>query len=450
MGMTIINETHDPARQSWIATANQPGCDFPIQNLPLGIFSSAGRKSRGGVAIGDQIFDLSAGLEAGVLSGEAADAARAAVGPTLNTLMARGLDSASALRAQLSNLLRADGPGRLRAEPLADRLLVPMASAQMHLPVKVDNFTDFICSTFHALRISRRPLDAALPPVLQYMPVAYHARASSLRLSGEDVRRPQGQSKAGDQPVQFGPSRMLDFELEVGAFIASGNTLGSPIPIESALSQLFGYCLLNDWSARDIQFWESMLGPFLGKSLATTISPWVITAEALRPFRTTVFKPRPDWPRPLPYLCSESDRHEGGMDIDLEAYILTRRMRDTGLSPARVTKTNLRFACWTFAQMVAHHTSNGCNLQPGDILGGGTISGPSDEGRACLAECAEPLNLPNGEIRRYVEDEDEVIFRGRAQRQGYVPIGFGECRARILAAFHSAKRKELVTSEPRG
>jgi fumarylacetoacetase len=437
--MMILNETHDPARQSWIATANQPDSDFPIQNLPFGVFSSGGPKSRGGVAIGDRIFDLSAGLEAGVFSAEAAEAARAASGTTLNALLARGLDSASALRAQLSNLLRADGPGRSRVEPLADRLLVPMESAQLHLPVKVDNFTDFICSAFHALRISGRPLDATVPPVLQYMPVAYHGRASSLRLSGENVRRPQGQSKPGDQPVQFGSSKMLDFELEVGAFIASGNMLGSPIPIESAPSQLFGYCLLNDWSARDVQFWESMLGPFLGKSLATTISPWVITAEAMRPFRTKVFKPRPDWPDPLPYLYSENEQREGGMDIDLEAYILTRQMRDTGQTPARVTKTNLRFAYWTFAQMVTHHTSNGCNLQPGDILGGGTISGPSDASRACLAEYVEPLILPNGEIRRYLEDDDEVIFRGRAQREGCVSIGFGECRARILAAFHSAR-----------
>lgn len=432
--MTKLNDTHDPTRQSWVTAANQPDCDFPIQNLPFGVFDSAGRNPRGGVAIGDQIFDLSAGLEAGLFSGAALDAARAASCPVLNGLMARGVDSASALRARLSDLLRADGPERFRVEGLADRLLVPIASARIYLPVDARNFTDFVCSTFHALRITRRPPDAELPPVLQFMPVAYHGRASSVQVSGERVRRPHGQSKPADQPVQFGPSKMFDFELEVGAFIASGNELGSPIPIESAASQIFGYCLLNDWSARDVQFWESMLGPFLGKSLATTISPWVVTAEALRPFHTKVFKPRPDWPEPLPYLRSERDQREGGVDIDLEAYILTQRMRDSRLQPTRITNTNLRFAYWTFAQMVAHHTSNGCNLQPGDILGGGTISGPSDDSRACLAEYAEPLNLSNGEVRRYLEDGDEVIFKGRASREGYVSIGFGECRAHILPA----------------
>lgn len=267
------------------------------------------------------------------------------------------------------------------------------------------------------------------------MPVAYHGRASSVQVSGEAVRRPHGQSKPADQQVQFGPSKMLDFELEVGAFVASGNVPGSTIPIESAASQIFGYCLLNDWSARDIQFWESMLGPFLGKSFATTISPWVVTAEALRPFQTKVFKPRPDWPEPLPYLRSERDRREGGFNIDLEAYILTERMRGSRLQPAPVTNTNLGFAYWSFAQMIAHHTSNGCNLQPGDILGGGTISGPSDESRACLAEYAEPLILPNGEVRRYLEDGDEVIFKARANREGYASVGFGECRARILPAL---------------
>jgi fumarylacetoacetase len=432
--MTKLNDTHDPDRQSWITAANQPDCDFPIQNLPFGVFDSGGRNPSGGVAIGDQIFDLSAGIEAGLFSGAALDGARAAFGPALNSLMALGLDSAGALRARLSDLLRADGPERSRVEGLADRLLVPMASARMHLPVDVRNFTDFVCSTFHALRITRRPPDAELPLVLQYMPVAYHGRASSVQVSGEAVRRPNGQSKPADRQVQFGPSNMLDFELEVGAFIASGNELGSPIPIESAASQIFGYCLLNDWSARDIQFWESMLGPFLGKSLATTISPWVVAAEALRPFHTKVFKPRPDWPEPLPYLRSEPDQREGGVDINLEAYILTQRMRASRLQPTRITNTNLRFAYWTFAQMVAHHTSNGCNLQPGDILGGGTISGPSDESRACLVEYAEPLNLPNGEVRRYLEDGDEIVFKGRAKREGYISIGFGECRARVVTA----------------
>jgi fumarylacetoacetase len=440
--MGKLNDTHDSARRSWVSSANWPNTDFPIQNLPFGIFSVDGHNPRGGVAIGDRIFDLYAGLEAGLFSGEAAEAARAGSNPTLNLLMARGMDSASILRARLSDLLRVDGPESSQVERLAHRLLIPMAAVQMHLPVQIEDFSDFICSTFHALRITGRPPDSDLPPVLQHMPVAYHGRASSVRISGEGVRRPHGQSRPADRAVQFGPSKMLDFELEVGAFIASGNALGSPVPIESALSHIFGYCLLNDWSARDIQYWESMLGPFLSKSLSTTISPWVVTPEALLPFRSPVFKPRPDWPAPLSYLFSAADQSEGGMDIDLEAFVLTRRMREKGQPPARVTKTNLRFAYWTFAQMVAHHASNGCNLQPGDLLGGGTISGPTDESRACLAEHTEPFRLTNDEIRTFLEDEDEVIFHGRAQRDGYVPIGFGECRARILATFDGLQQVE--------
>jgi fumarylacetoacetase len=264
------------------------------------------------------------------------------------------------------------------------------------------------------------------------MPVAYHGRASSVRISGEALRRPHGQAKDSNGVVQFGPSKALDFELEVGAFIASGNALGSPIPIEAASSHVFGYCLLNDWSARDTQFWESMLGPFLSKSLSTSISPWIVSSEALAPFRAPVFTPsQPDWPATLPYLQSEMDRVEGGMNIELEAYIETGRMRELGEAPARVVATNLKYAYWSFAQMIAHHTSNGCNLQPGDLLGCGTVSGPTDESRACFMEHTEPLRLPNGESRRYLEDDDEIIFKGRAKHEGHVAIGFGECRARI-------------------
>ena len=260
-----LNETHDPSRRSWLQSANHPDTDFPIQNLPLGIFREGGI-ARGGTAIGDRIFDLAAALDLGFLSGEAANAARAAAGDTLNPLMALGSRPASALRARLSDLLRADGPERRRVESHANRLLVPMSSAEMLLPAKIGNFTDFVCSTFHAQRAVRKPLDSPLAPVLTYMPVAYHGRASSIRVSGEDIRRSQGQFKDANGVVQFGPSKAFDFELEVGAFVSTGNSLGSPIPIESAASYIFGYCLLNDWSARDVQFWESMLGPFLSKS----------------------------------------------------------------------------------------------------------------------------------------------------------------------------------------
>jgi fumarylacetoacetase len=423
-----LNETHDPSRHSWIQSANQSDTDFPIQNLPLGIFREAGAV-RGGVAIGDRIFDLNAALALGLFSGDAAVAARAASGETLNPLMAIGARAASALRAQLSDLLRINGPERTRVESHADQLLIPMSSAEMLLPAKVGNFTDFVCSTFHAQRVMRKALDSPLASVLCYMPVAYHGRASSVRVSGESVRRPHGQFKDDQSVVQFGPSQALDFELEVGAFIATGNTLGSPVPIETASSEIFGYCLLNDWSARDVQFWESMLGPFLSKSLSTTISPWVITAEALAPFRTSIFvPPQPDLPPPLPYLQDETDRKEGGIDIELEAYLSTSKMRESGERTARIVATNFKYAYWSFAQLIAHHTSNGCNLQPGDLLGSGTVSGPTDESRACLLEHTEPLRLPNGEMRQFLQDEDEVIFRARAQRTGFVAIGFGECR----------------------
>jgi fumarylacetoacetase len=310
-----------------------------------------------------------------------------------------------------------------------------MSSAEMLLPVKVGNFTDFVCSTFHAQRAVRKPLDSPLAPVLCYMPVAYHGRASSVRISGEEARRPHGQFKDSDGRVQFGPSKALDFELEVGAFVSTGNPLGSPIPIDSASSHIFGYCLLNDWSVRDVQFWESMLGPFLSKSLSTTISPWIVSPEALVPFRTSIFRPpQPDFPAPLAYLDSETDRAQGGIDIELNVYFSTPRMRDSGEPPARIVSTNLKYAYWSFAQMIAHHTSNGCNLQPGDLLGSGTVSGPTDESRACFLEHTEPLRLPNGESRRYVEDSDEITFKGRAKREGYVAVGFGECRARIVSA----------------
>src|SRR5579862_5376158 len=299
-----LNETHDPSRRSWLQSANQPDTDFPIQNLPLGIFREGGI-ARGGTAIGDRIFDLAAALDLGFLSGEAGNAARAAAGDTLNPLMALGSRPASALRARLSDLLRADGPERRRVESHANRLLVPMSSAEMLLPAKIGNFTDFVCSTFHAQRAVRKPLDSPLASVPTYMPVAYHGRASSVRISGEEVRRPQGQFKDSSGAVVFGLSRAFDFELEVGSFVSSGNPLGSPIPIDSASSHICGFCLLNDWSARDVQFWESMLGPFLSKSLSTTISPWVVSPEALAPFRTTVLRrPQPEWPSPFAYLHS--------------------------------------------------------------------------------------------------------------------------------------------------
>jgi fumarylacetoacetase len=439
--MARLNQTHDPARRSWVESANRADGDFPIQNLPLGVFRRDGEKPRGGVAIGDRIVDLSAALEAGLFAGEVAEAARAASGPRLNPLLARGNDAAGALRARLSDLLRADGPERARIEAMAERVLVPMAAARLELPVEIGGFSDFMMSIYHTERGGRisRP-DNPLPANFKSVPIGYNSRASSIRVSGEAVRRPNGQYRDSDGSIAFGPSRWLDFEMEVGVFIGTGNAWGEPIPITAAGDHIFGFCLLNDWSARDLQRWESApLGPFLAKSLGTTISPWIVTAEAMEPYRIPAFRRAAGDPAPLPYLTSAADQAEGGYDLALEASILTGRMREEGAAPHRVTATSFRHLYWTVAQMVTHHASNGCNLEPGDILASGTVSGPSDESRACMFELSangkEPVRLPNGETRPWIEDGDEVIFRARAARQGCAAIGFGECRARIAPAL---------------
>jgi fumarylacetoacetase len=322
---------------------------------------------------------------------------------------------------------------------MAHALLVPMTDARLVLPAQIGSFTDFLTSIYHTERGGRvtRP-DSPIPPPFRHLPIAYNGRATSVRASGEDVRRPNGQWRRADGTVQFGPCEQLDFELEVGMFVGRGNALGEPVAIDDATSHMFGYCLLNDWSARDIQRWESALGPFLGKSLSTTISCWVVTAEALAPFRAPAFPRPPGDPAPLPYLHGTADQAQGGLDLTLEAYLETPRMRRERAAPARITRTNFIHMYWTFAQMLTHHMSNGCNLRPGDLLGSGTASGPLDENRACLSEItgrgAHSFALPNGESRIFLEDGDEVIFRARAERAGFVQIGFGECRARVVSA----------------
>jgi fumarylacetoacetase len=438
--MVQLNATHDPARHSWVESANRPDSDFPIQNLPFGIFRRPGKAPRGGVAIGDRIFDLAAGYDAGLFSGLAADAARTCAGPRLNPLMELGNRPASALRARLSDLLRADGPERAKVEQAAEQLLVPMAHATLDLPVAVSSFTDFMASIYHTTRGGRinRP-DNPLPVNFKHVPIAYNSRASSVRASGDAVKRPNGQYRQQDGSIGFGPCRWLDFEMEVGIFIGAGNKWGSPIPLARAGEHIFGFCLLNDWSARDIQRWESApLGPFLAKSVGTTISPWIVTHEAMMPFRTPAFSRDAGDPPPLPYLSDPSDQAEGGYDFSLGAYILTDGMRAASEAPHRICATNFRHLYWTVAQMVTHHASNGCNLLPGDLLGTGTVSGPTDDGRACMAEItvqgSEPIELPNGETRPWIADGDEVIFRARAERAGAAAIGFGECGARIEPA----------------
>jgi fumarylacetoacetase len=426
-----MDATHDPARKSWVVSANAADTDFPIQNLPFGVFSRLGGTPRGGVAIGDQVLDLRGAIDAGLLRSEAAEAASE---PVLNRLMAMGRAASASLRAALSDLLREGST----AAAQAGRILVPMADVGMHLPGSIANFSDFMASYHHTARLgARRNAQAPLPPAFRHLPVAYHSRASSVRVSGEAVTRPNGQWQAKDGTMRFGPTEALDYELELAIWVAGENALGTPVPMSRAPERLFGYGLLNDWSARDIQRWEMPpLGPFLAKSLATSVSPWIVTAEAMAPFAVpAAARPEGD-PPPLPHLDSEWNRKQGGLSLAMEVWLLTPRMRAEGIPPARLTATDFAHMYWTPAQMVTHHASNGCNLLPGDLLGSGTCSGATDESRACLAEIvlSGPVQLPNGETRRFLQDGDEVIFRARAQRQGAVPIGFGECRATILPA----------------
>jgi fumarylacetoacetase len=426
-----LNETHDPNRRSFLAAANEPGCDFPIQNLPLCIFRRTAEPARGGIAIGDQVLDLTAALAAGLFVGQTEEAARAAAGPALNPLMALGNRHASALRARAVELLSAGNVDEARVR----RALVPAAAARFEVPARVGTFTDFLCSIDHTLRMSRT---GELPPAFGHLPIAYHSHASTVT-NAATIHRPNVQFRDKDGVVRFAPEPSLDFELEMAAWVGIGNVMGEPVPLAAAPDRIFGYCLLNDWSARGIQGWESVpLGPFLGKSFATSISPFVVTAEALLPFRTKRRERTADEPEPFAYLTTPEDAEAGGLDLALTAYLVTPRMRLEGSAPAVVTRTNFRHMYWSFAQMLTHHASNGCSLQPGDLLGSGTTSGPTDESRACLAEISQrgttPLKLPNGETRAFLDDGDEVIFRGRAERNGFVGIGFGECRARISPA----------------
>jgi fumarylacetoacetase len=439
----MIDETHDGNRQSWVASANGHG-EFPLQNLPFGVFSPPGSAAsgggpRGGVAIGDMIVDLRAAAASGLFSGDAERAARAAAGPLLNPLMALGAGPRRALRRQLFALLAADGDGRAKAEPLAGQLLHPAAACSLHLPARVGNFTDFFAGIHHARNGGRRrDPNNPLSPNYKYVPVAYHSRASSVRVAGVPVRRPGGQRKLPNEDMPtFGPCRKLDYELELAIWIGPGNRQGEPIPIGRAHEHIFGIGLVNDWSARDIQQWESQpLGPFLGKSFHSTVSAWIVTPEALEPFRVAQ-PPRPQGdPAPLPYLSDDADQRQGGFDVALESFMVTPRMRERGQPPHRISRSNTTDLYWTLAQLVAHHTCNGCNLEPGDLFGTGTISGPSEEGWGSLSEQSmdgsRTLTLSSGETRTFLEDGDEAIFRAHCHRDGFAPIGLGESRGRVV------------------
>jgi fumarylacetoacetase len=436
----LIDETHDPKRSSWVASA-QGHAEFPIQNLPLGVFSTRGGSPHGGVAIGDKIFDLQAALNAGLFSGEAMGAAQAAAGATLNPLMALGSGARLALRKRISSLLSADGPERTQVEGLAGKLLHDAAACTMHLPAAIGAFTDFFAGIEHAANGGRRRgQNPPLAPNYKYVPVAYHSRASSIRPSGTPIRRPQGQRLVGTASTPtFGPCLKLDFELELAVWIGAGNDLGEPIPIARAADHIVGLGLVNDWSARDIQRWESApLGPFLSKNFGSTVSPWVITLEALAPFRIAQpVRPAGD-PQPLEYLWDQSDQANGAFDIDLEVSIRSAAMRAKGQPAKRVSLSNTKHLYWTLAQLVAHHTCGGCNLAPGDLFGSGTVSAPDPSGYGSIAELSydgeRPFEIAPDEKRSFLEDGDEVTFRAHAHRDGFVPIGFGECSGRIAGA----------------
>jgi len=441
--MTNLDQTHDQTLRSWVASANGHP-DFPIQNLPFGIFSPHGGSPRGGVAIGDEILDLKEAFSLGLFSGPARDAAEAASGASLNRLMALGSGPRAALRARLSQLLDAAGAERAKVEGYATVLLHKAVDCTLHLPARIGDYTDFYAGINHATNVGRlfRP-DQPLMPNYKYVPIGYHGRASSVRASGGAVVRPNGQRKpAAEEFPSYGPSRNFDYELELGIWIGPGNDLGTTVPIAAASEQIVGYCLLNDWSARDIQGWEYQpLGPFLAKNFHTTVSPWLVTPEALAPFRAAQ-TPRPAGdPRPLEYLWDDQDQAAGALDVALDVLLLTAGQRMAGEDPVRIGGSNTRALYWTPAQMVAHHASGGCNLGAGDLFGSGTISGTTTDSFGSLLEITEggrkPLALPSGETRRFLEDGDEVIFRAQCRRDGFVSIGFGECRGRVVPAPQS-------------
>jgi fumarylacetoacetase len=424
---------------SWVESANKAGCGFPLQNLPCCGFETAAGEIHIGVGIGDSILDLNQAAKNGLLDSLSDEVREACEAATLNGLMACGVDANGELRRRLTELLRQEA-GEASIEAMRTMLL-PVEGAAFRKPVAVGNYSDFYASVHHATNVGKlfRP-EQPLLPNYKWIPIGYHGRASSLVISRSPVVRPRGQTKppTADAPT-FGASRQLDYELEVAAYIGCGNALGEPISIAEAERHLFGISLLNDWSARDVQSWEYQpLGPFLGKSFATSVSPWVVSMEALAPYRVALAKRGEDDPKPLAYL-QDLEIGRAGIDLKLEVYLATDAMRERGLAPMRVSEGNLRDLYWSFAQMVAHHTSNGCNLLPGDLIASGTVSGPDEGMQGCLLEMtrrgAAPLQLPSGESRTFLEDGDEVILRGFCEREGLPRIGLGECRGMIAPAL---------------
>lgn len=450
-----IDETHDPKLESWVESANDPNTDFPIQNLPLCTFVASVEGEPDavsphiGVRIGDMILALDVLAEHGLL-GEWEDSWWV----FLEEIAESG--HTAELRRALQRLLR-KGNAELRDHPERDRMIVPVSEIELGTPIiSTGDYTDFYASIYHATNVGSmfRP-DNPLLPNYKHIPIGYHGRASSIVGSGTAIRRPVGQQAPAEEggTPGFGPCRMLDYEMEMGAVIGRGNELGDSVSMADAEDHILGVCILNDWSARDLQKWEYQpLGPFLAKNFASTVSPYIVTMEALAPFRCPAFERDAGDPRPLAYMDSEHNRAHGGIDITLEVHLASEQMRAKGMAPVRLSKGNFRDMYWTFAQMVAHHTVNGCNLQPGDLLGSGTVSGTTRESRGSLLELTwdgdpfanppvlvpgtqrTPIRLPTGEERKFLQDGDEVIMRAYCEREGFRRIGFGECRGVILPA----------------
>ncbi|HWC87622.1 MAG TPA: fumarylacetoacetase [Solirubrobacteraceae bacterium] len=429
-----LDATHAPARRSWVASANGPDTDFPIQNLPLGVARDAEGRRALSTAIGDQVLELAAAAGAGLLSGVPAEIAVEAPARGLNQILSRPRRQLIELRHQLAELLDAGAAEQ-------PQLLRPMSEVTLELPCAIGSFTDFYAGIHHARAVSEiLTPGSGLGSNYKWVPIGYQSRASAVRPSGVPVRRPRGQRLAeGASTPSFGACEKLDFELELGFYVSVGNELGEPVSISHAGDHIGGFCLLNDWSARDLQMWEMVpLGPFLSKGFATTVSPWVVTADAMTPFRVGAM-PRPDGdPPPLDYLNDEADQVGGGLAIELTVWLQSERMRAAGVAPVRLLDSDARHLYWTPTQMLAHHTSNGCNLSPGDLLGTGTVSGPDDEQRGSMLELTHDaqrlVELPGGEQRGYLQDGDGVTLTGRCVADGFQSIGFGPCSAIVTGA----------------
>lgn len=451
--------THDPKLTSWIESANQPGCDFPIQNLPYGVFATVGSDAATagepavGVAIGDRVLKLSELAEAGLFDELDGGLVEVFDWWSLNPLLWEGPEIWRAVRRRLSDLLRADNPELRDDLDLRQRAIFKQSEVEMLDPIEIGDYTDFYASLHHATNVGSmfRP-DNPILPNYKHIPIGYHGRASSVMVSGATVRRPVGQKApaADGEGPGFGPCKLLDYEMELAAFVGVANDLGEPIGIEHAEEHLFGLALCNDWSARDMQKWEYQpLGPFLAKSFHTSVSPWIVTMDALAPYRVPAMKRAADDPAPLPYLQCEENDAKGGFALTVEVHIQSAQMREQGMSPLKLSEGSFADMYWTIAQMLAHHASNGCNMVPGDMFASGTISGPNKDNRGCLLELTwngsgdnpvpgtdrTPIDLPTGEKRTFLEDGDEVIMKGYCTAEGRVRIGFGECRGIVTPAI---------------